>query len=194
MSNQQVSPPDTQLGNENVVCKHHANVSIAIVGVGQIGAAAAYALILGSVAGELLLVDVKVDLREGQVRDLADVTYNRNSRTRVRAATHSEAGQCDIVVIKVGSKHPVGKGDITSVSAVPKAQADVNAQAIAVAARDAAWSAEFLAGPLKATLQMFQIRRAMKTPVLLPDGTRVVAGADLPPHKITTVVVRHRNR
>lgn len=83
---------------------------IAIVGVGQVGSAAAYALILGSVATELLLVDVKVDLRDGQVRDLSDVTYSLNSGTRVRSGTHHEAGQCDIVVITAGSKYSTGKG------------------------------------------------------------------------------------
>lgn len=82
---------------------------IAIVGVGQVGAAAAYALILGSVACELLLVDIKVDLRDGQVLDLLDVAYSRNSRTRVRAATFEEASQCDIVVITAGSKYATGK-------------------------------------------------------------------------------------
>lgn len=81
---------------------------IAIVGVGQVGGAAAYALILGSVASELLLVDVKVDLRDGQVRDLSDVAYGVNSGTRVRAATHHEAGQCDIVVITAGSRWCIG--------------------------------------------------------------------------------------
>jgi L-lactate dehydrogenase len=83
---------------------------IAIVGVGQVGAAAAYALILGSVASELLLVDVKVDLRDGQVGDLSDVAYSINSGTRVRAATYQEASQCDIVVITAGSKYYYGKG------------------------------------------------------------------------------------
>lgn len=77
---------------------------IAIIGVGQVGAAAAYALILSSVAEELLLVDIKVDLRDSQVRDLSDVSYSCNSKTRVRAATHREASQCDIVVITAGSK------------------------------------------------------------------------------------------
>jgi L-lactate dehydrogenase len=48
---------------------------IAIVGVGQVGGAAAYALILSSVASELLLVDSKAGLRDGQVRDLSDVAY-----------------------------------------------------------------------------------------------------------------------
>lgn len=85
---------------------------IAIIGVGQVGSAAAYALILGSIASELLLVDVKVDLRDGQVRDLADVAYSSNSGTRVRAATYHEAGQCDIVVITAGSRSSLGKGSV----------------------------------------------------------------------------------
>lgn len=82
---------------------------IAIVGVGQVGGAAAFALVFASVASELLLVDIDVGLRDGQVRDLSDVAYTCNSNTRVRAATHHEAGQCDIVVITAGSKYTIGK-------------------------------------------------------------------------------------
>ncbi|KOC13047.1 hypothetical protein AFLA70_276g000781 [Aspergillus flavus AF70] len=82
---------------------------IAIIGVGQVGAAAAYALILDSVPSELLLVDVSVDVRDSQVRDLSDTTYTANSVTRVRAATYREASQSDIVVITAGSKYPRGE-------------------------------------------------------------------------------------
>jgi L-lactate dehydrogenase len=49
-----------------------------------------------------------VALRDGQVRDLSDVACSINSSTRVRAATHREAGQCDIVVITAGSKWSIG--------------------------------------------------------------------------------------
>lgn len=82
---------------------------IAIIGVGQVGAAAAYALILGSIANELLLVDKNVSLRDGQVCDLSDVAYSCNSRTKVRAAGYQQAGQCDIIVITAGSRHIAGK-------------------------------------------------------------------------------------
>ncbi|KAJ5674722.1 uncharacterized protein N7477_004656 [Penicillium maclennaniae] len=85
---------------------------IAIIGVGQVGAAAAYALILQSVASELLLVDVKMDLRDSQARDLSDVCYSCNSETRVRAATHQEASQSDIVVVTVGSKFSTGETSV----------------------------------------------------------------------------------
>ncbi|RKK09769.1 hypothetical protein BFJ66_g8703 [Fusarium oxysporum f. sp. cepae] len=85
---------------------------IAIVGVGQVGGAAAYSIILTSFVSELLLVDLDIDLRDGQVRDLSDVAYSCNSSTRVRAASHHEAAKADIVVITAGSKHMIGQTTI----------------------------------------------------------------------------------
>lgn len=85
---------------------------IAIIGVGQVGGAAAYALILSGIAAELLLVDIDIDLRDGQIQDLSDVAYSKNSNTRVRAATYREAAQSDIVVITAGSKHLIGQTTI----------------------------------------------------------------------------------
>jgi len=82
---------------------------IAIIGVGQVGGAAAYSIILTSFVSELLLVDLDIHLRDGQVRDLSDVAYSCNSSTRVRAASHHEAAKADIVVITAGSKHMIGK-------------------------------------------------------------------------------------
>ncbi len=68
---------------------------IAIIGVGQVGGAAAHGLILASGASELLLVDTDIALRDGQVRDLSDLACSSKSGTRVRAASYSQAGQCD---------------------------------------------------------------------------------------------------
>lgn len=81
---------------------------VALIGVGQVGTAAAFALILNSVADEILIVDIKARLRDSQVQDLSDVSSCCNSRTRVRAATYREASQCDIVVITAGSYCPIG--------------------------------------------------------------------------------------
>ncbi|KAL4889847.1 lactate dehydrogenase/glycoside hydrolase [Aspergillus ambiguus] len=83
--------------------------TVAVIGVGQVGGAVAYALILSSVASEILLVDIKSDLRDAQVRDLSDVAYAGNSGTRVRAGTYHEARECDIVVITAGSKYSIGE-------------------------------------------------------------------------------------
>ncbi|QKX57740.1 uncharacterized protein TRUGW13939_04860 [Talaromyces rugulosus] len=81
------------------------NFRIAIVGAGQVGGATAYAMILRSIATELLLVDIDSAKRDAQVSDLSDATYISNSGTRVRAATHHEAGQCDIIIITAGAKN-----------------------------------------------------------------------------------------
>ncbi|KIW25063.1 L-lactate dehydrogenase [Cladophialophora immunda] len=82
---------------------------IAIVGAGEVGAATAYALLRGSLYSELLLVDVKPEKRDGQVRDLSDACCAEDSTTRVRAGTVKEAGECDIVVITAGSKRTRGE-------------------------------------------------------------------------------------
>ncbi|GIC86286.1 lactate/malate dehydrogenase family protein [Aspergillus udagawae] len=86
---------------------------IGIVGVGQVGAAAANALIMNSVARELILVDIKSELRNAQVQELCDVSrMSGRAETRVRLGTYHEAGQCDIVLITAGSKYSVGETSV----------------------------------------------------------------------------------
>ena len=53
----------------------HQASRIAIIGAGDVGAAVAFALILNTIAAELLLVDVDEVKRDGQVQDLSDATY-----------------------------------------------------------------------------------------------------------------------
>ncbi|KAM6510183.1 hypothetical protein FALCPG4_017808 [Fusarium falciforme] len=84
----------------------------AIVGVGQVGGAAAYALILSSLASELLLVDTDIERRNGQVQDLRDVAYGCNSGTHIREATHQEAAKADMIVVTAGSKHTIGQTNL----------------------------------------------------------------------------------
>lgn len=81
---------------------------IAILGAGDVGATIAYSLIMNPVAGEILMVDPKEEVRDAQVQDLSDATFHGNTSTRVRAGTHKEAGQCDIVVIAAGAKQKKG--------------------------------------------------------------------------------------
>jgi L-lactate dehydrogenase len=81
---------------------------IAIVGVGEVGAATAFAILLDSLCDELLLVDTNIDKRDGQVQDLSDAACCRNSSTKVRAASYEEAGCCDIVIVTLGTKHRIG--------------------------------------------------------------------------------------
>ncbi|KAL4744227.1 hypothetical protein BDW72DRAFT_189018 [Aspergillus terricola var. indicus] len=108
---------------------------IAIVGVGQVGAAAAYALVLGSIADELLLVDIRAAWRDGQVRDLSDAAYASRSKTRVYGATYREASQCDIVVITAGSKYLYGRS-----LAFPSAWSVVTVTGLAWEQANPAWT------------------------------------------------------
>jgi L-lactate dehydrogenase len=83
---------------------------IAIIGVGEVGGAIAYNLTLGSIASELLLVDLDLTLRNAQVEDLSDVAYSTGGSIRVRPATYREAAQSDIMAITAASKHKLGMG------------------------------------------------------------------------------------
>lgn len=83
---------------------------IAIVGAGEVGSTIAYSLILNQTASEILLVDPKEHVRDAQVQDLSDASDEAGlSATVIRAGTHKEAGQCDIVVITAGAKQKKGK-------------------------------------------------------------------------------------
>jgi Trk K+ transport system NAD-binding subunit len=94
---------------------------IAIIGVGQVGGAVAYALILASISCEILLVDVNVDRRKGQLHDLSDAAYVQHSSTFVREATYAEAGQSDIVIVTAGSRFTLGMcSQAVQVIRVPK--------------------------------------------------------------------------
>ena len=88
---------------------HKLKTSIAILGCGDVGSTLAYTLILNPICSEVILVDPKTELLNAQVRDLSDATYRGNTGTRVRAGTHKEAGQADIVVVTAGAKQKHGR-------------------------------------------------------------------------------------
>ncbi|KAF2832130.1 l-lactate dehydrogenase-like protein [Ophiobolus disseminans] len=90
--------------------------TIAVLGCGDVGATLAYTLILQSVCSEVILVDPKKELLEGQVRDLSDATYRGGSGTKIRAGTHKDAGQADIVVITAGAKQKPGESRLSLLS------------------------------------------------------------------------------
>jgi len=80
---------------------------VAIIGAGSVGSTCAYALLLRRITSEVLLVDIDERLLIAQVQDLADAAFLSN--TKIRAASFSEAGQCDIVVITAGAKQREGE-------------------------------------------------------------------------------------
>jgi L-lactate dehydrogenase len=85
------------------------NTSIAIIGAGDVGASIAYALLLNPVAHDVILVDLKDELVEAQVRDLGDATFRGNSGVRVKKGDYKEAGQADVVVVTAGAKQKEGE-------------------------------------------------------------------------------------
>lgn len=83
--------------------------SIAVIGAGDVGASIAYSLLLNPVAHDVILVDLKEELLEAQVRDLGDATYRGNAGVRVKKGTFEEAGQADVIVITAGAKQKKGE-------------------------------------------------------------------------------------
>lgn len=90
--------------------------TIAILGCGDVGSTLAYTLVLQPICSEVILVDPKTSLLEAQVRDLSDATYRGGSAVRVRAGTHADAGQADIVVITAGAKQKPGESRLSLLS------------------------------------------------------------------------------
>ncbi|KIW47258.1 hypothetical protein, variant [Exophiala oligosperma] len=87
---------------------------VAIIGIGQVGAATAYAILQRSLCSELIIVDTKTSLREAQVLDLSDASCCEGSDTQVRIGSYHEAGQCDIVIITADSRRTIGETTIQS--------------------------------------------------------------------------------
>ncbi|KAL6709718.1 hypothetical protein ACN47E_001147 [Coniothyrium glycines] len=90
--------------------------SIAILGCGDVGSTLAYTLILQPICSEVILVDLKKELLEAQVRDLNDATFRGGSGVKVRGGTHKDAGQADIVVITAGAKQKPGESRLSLLS------------------------------------------------------------------------------
>jgi L-lactate dehydrogenase len=79
---------------------------IAIIGAGSVGATCAYALLLRRIASEVILTDTNIPRLHAQVQDLSDAAFLSN--TKIHAATSSEAGQGNIIVITAGAKQREG--------------------------------------------------------------------------------------
>jgi L-lactate dehydrogenase len=80
---------------------------IAIIGAGSVGADIAFALLLGRVAAEIVLVDIDTARCHAQVQDLSDGAFL--SSTRVREGSFRDASQCEIIVISAGAKQRPGE-------------------------------------------------------------------------------------
>ena len=81
-----------------------------IVGTGNVGASAAYALVNQRTAvNELVLVDINVDDAEGEAMDLRDALAVAPTYIKISSGTYSDAGDVDIIVITAGAPQKPGE-------------------------------------------------------------------------------------
>ncbi len=83
-------------------------MKIGIVGAGQVGATAAYAMMLRGVGSEIVLVDRKTDLAVAQARDILDATPWAFP-VRVRAGETADLAGAGIVVLAAGASQKPGE-------------------------------------------------------------------------------------
>jgi L-lactate dehydrogenase len=88
-----------------MVMKH---TKIAIIGVGNVGASTAFALLLSNNVSELILVDVCAQKCEGEVKDLSDMLAFTQASS-VRSGTYTDACTADIVILCAGKPQCPGQ-------------------------------------------------------------------------------------
>lgn len=82
--------------------------TIAIIGLGNVGATIAYGLILQKLGDELLLIDKNLEKCAGELLDLQDVVPLVGS-TKISAAQIPDTARADIIVICAGSPQKVAQ-------------------------------------------------------------------------------------
>jgi len=93
-------------------------VKIGIVGAGQVGATAAYSMMMRRIGSEIMLVDRNADLAVAQARDILDATPFADP-VRVRAG-ESAILMARVVVLAAGTNQRPGRAGSTSCRATPK--------------------------------------------------------------------------
>ena len=92
---------------------------VTIIGAGNVGATIAYTLSLGSIASEIVLIDINKEKVEGEVMDIVQGTSFREPISVV-AGDYADAKDSDIVIITSG------KGRKPGMSRIDLAQTNVN--------------------------------------------------------------------
>ena len=83
-------------------------MKIGIVGAGQVGATAAYSMMMRRVGSEIVLVDRNADLAVAQARDVLDATPFADP-VRVRAGESADLDGARVVVIAAGANQKPGE-------------------------------------------------------------------------------------
>src|SRR5271165_2049529 len=90
-------------------------MKIGIVGAGQVGATAAYAMVMRGVGSEIVLVDRKADLAVAQAHDILDATPFAYP-TRVCAGEAADLQGAGIVVLAAGAHQKPGESRLALLS------------------------------------------------------------------------------
>ena len=88
---------------------------VAIVGVGNVGATYAYALLLSGLAAEIVLIDANQPKAEGEAMDLNHAVPFAHA-TRIWAGDYSDCADAAITVITAGSNQKPGETRLDVVS------------------------------------------------------------------------------
>lgn len=86
----------------------HKPIRIAIVGVGNVGATFAYALLISGLAGEIVLIDHNKVKAEGEAMDLKHAVPHTHT-TKIWAGNYSDCKRAAITVITAGSSQKPGE-------------------------------------------------------------------------------------
>ncbi len=81
---------------------------IAIIGTGNVGSTAAYAIMLNNIASEILLVDINETRCIGELYDLSDA-LSLSHTASIKKGTPQEAAQADIIIITAGKNQKPGQ-------------------------------------------------------------------------------------
>ena len=84
---------------------------VGIIGVGAVGATAAFSMALQNTCNEIILFDIATGIAKGKAIDIAQASYYSSKSTNVRAVENIvDVKDCNIVVITAGVPR---KGDMT---------------------------------------------------------------------------------
>ncbi|MGM9941792.1 MAG: L-lactate dehydrogenase [Bulleidia sp.] len=73
-----------------------------VIGIGHVGAHAAYALAVQGIVDELVLVDLNQQKAESEVQDLRDAVAYLPHRVIVNTGDFSDLGDCDVIINSIG--------------------------------------------------------------------------------------------
>ena len=90
-------------------------MKIGIVGAGQVGATAAYSMMMRRVGSEIVLVDRNADLAVAQARDILDATPFADP-VRVRAGEFADLDGARLVVLAAGTNQRPGESRLDLLS------------------------------------------------------------------------------